>query len=498
MKTRLYIRDTSSVRSVKIEFTPDRVSSDRSYKWVVLLITTVGAFMTPLDSSIVGIALPSIASSLHIDFATVIWVPTAYLLFLSVLLLSFGRLADIKGRRTPFIVGFALFTTASVLCATSQTGAQLILFRSVQGMSAALIAATSPAIVTDVFPSRERGKALGVNTMAVYVGLSVGPTLGGFLVQSLGWRWIFFINLPIGILVITMSLLMLKESGTPNRSERFDVLGAGTFSASLTALLLALTLGPSYGWAGFSITSLFLISVVFFILFVVIEGRMSQEAMLDLYLFLRNRLFAAANLSAFLNYTSYFGVGFLMSFYLQRVLELGPAEAGLILLSMPLVMAFLSPVSGWLSDRFGSRLLSSAGMALMCLGLFMFSTLSVNSSRLDVIVRLLVLGVGMGVFSSPNTSAVMGSIEKKRLGVAAGTLATMRFMGQSMSLAVMGAVAATAIPSKILSDLFVGLRSEAGTVVAEAFVEGIRRAFFVSGFISALGIFTSLVRGKGK
>jgi len=259
-----------------------------------------------------------------------------------------------------------------------------------------------------------------------------------------------------------------------------------------------LTLGPSFGWTAFSIMSLFLIGVVFFILFVVIEGRMGKEAMLDISLFIRNRLFAAANLTAFLNYTSYFGVGFLMSFYLQRVLEFGPAEAGLILLSMPLVMALLSPVSGWLSDRFGSRSLSSAGMALMCLGLFMFSTLSVDSSRLDVIVRLLVLGFGMGIFAPPNTSAVMGSVEKNRLGVAAGTLATMRFIGQSMSLAVMGAVAATAIPSKILSDLFIGLRSEAGTVMAEAFVEGIRRAFFVSGFISALGIFTSLVRGKEK
>jgi len=483
---------------MKAQSTPNQVSSDRSYKWVVLLITTVGAFMTPLDGSIVSIALPSIASSLQIDFATVIWVPTSYLLFLSVLLLSYGRLADIRGRRMPFIFGFALFTAASVLCATSQTGLQLIFFRSLQGMGAAFIAATSPAIVTDVFPSRERGKVLGINAMAVYIGLSVGPTLGGALVQSLGWRWIFFINLPIGIFVIAMSLLRLKESVTLSGRERFDLLGAGTFSVSLTALLLALTLGPGYGWMTFGITSLFLISGAVFILFVVIERRMGKEAMLDMSLFLRNRLFAAANLSAFLNYTSYFGSGLLMSFYLQRVLGFGPAEAGLILLSMPLIMSFLSPVSGWLSDRFGSRLLSSAGMALMCLGLFMFSTLSVDSSRLDVIVRLLVLGVGMGVFSSPNTSAVMGSVEKDRLGVAAGTLATMRFMGQSMSLAVMGAVAATAIPSKILSDLFVGLRSEAGAVMAEAFVEGIRRAFLVSGFISALGIFTSLVRGKGK
>jgi len=483
---------------VKAQSVPDQLSSNRSYKWVVLLITTVGSFMTPLDGSIVGIALPSIASSLHIDFATVIWVPTSYLLCLSVLLLSFGRVADIKGRRMPFIFGFGLFTAASVLCATSQTGAELILFRSIQGMSAALIGATSPAIVTDVFPSSERGKALGINAMAVYVGLSVGPTLGGVLVQSLGWRWIFFINLPIGIFVIAMSMLRLKESATPSISERFDLLGAGTFSASLTALLLALTLGPSFGWTAFGIISLFLIGGVFFMLFVVIEGRIGKDAMLDISLFIRNRLFAAANFTAFLNYTSYFGVGFLMSFYLQRVLGFGPAEAGLILLSMPLVMAFLSPVSGWLSDRFGSRSLSSAGMALVCLGLFMFSTLRVDSSRLDVIFRLLVLGVGMGFFAPPNTSAVMGSVEKNRLGVAAGTLATMRFMGQSMSLAVMGAVAATAIPSKILSDLFVGLRSEAGTVVAEAFVEGIRRAFFVSGFISALGIFTSLVRGKGK
>jgi len=498
MNIRLYIGDTSSVCCVKAQSTLDKVSSDRSYKWIVLLITTVGAFMTPLDGSIVGIALPSIAWSLHIDFATVIWVPTSYLLCLSVLLLSFGRLADIKGRRKPFIFGFALFTAASVLCATSQTGAELIFFRSIQGMSAALIGATSPAIVTDVFPSTERGKALGINAMAVYAGLSVGPTLGGLLVQSLGWRWIFFINLPIGIFVIAMSMLRLKESATPSRIERFDLLGAGAFSASLTALLLALTLGPGYGWTAFSIISLFLIGGVFFMLFAVIEGRKGKEAMLDISLFLRNRLFAAANLTAFLNYTSYFGVGFLMSFYLQRVLEFGPAEAGLILLSMPLVMALLSPMTGWLSDRFGSRSLSSAGMVLTCLGLFMFSTLSVNSSRLDVIVRLLVLGVGMGVFAPPNTSAVMGSVEKNRLGVAAGTLATMRFMGQSMSLAVMGAVAATAIPSKILSDLFIGLRSEAGTVVAEAFVEGIRRAFFVSGFIAALGIFTSLVRGKGR
>jgi EmrB/QacA subfamily drug resistance transporter len=454
--------------------------------------------MTPLDSSIVSIALPSIASSLQMDFTTTIWVPASYLLCLSVLLLSSGRLADIHGRRQPFILGFALFTFASALCAVSQTGRELILFRVIQGLSAALISSTSPAIVTDVFPSNERGRALGINTMAVYTGLSVGPTLGGFIVQSLSWHWIFLINLPIGIFVVTLSLLRLRESTSLDRKERFDPLGAGTFILGLASLLLALTLGPVYGWASFMILAFFLVSGFAFILFVLVEERMGKGAMLDISLFLRNRLFAAANLSALLNYTSFFGVTFLMAFYLQRVLGYGPAKAGLYLLSMPLVMALLSPVSGWLSDRLGSRLLSSAGMALMCLGLFMFSTLRVDSSGLDVVLRLLVLGVGMGIFSSPNTSAVMGSVEKSRLSVAAGTLGTMRFMGQSLSLALMGAVAATAVPSGLLTQLIAGFESGTGMVTAEAFVEGIRRAFYISGFIAALGILTSLVRGKGK
>jgi EmrB/QacA subfamily drug resistance transporter len=453
--------------------------------------------MTPLDSSIVSIALPSIASSLHIDFATTIWIPVSYLLFLSALLLVFGRLADIRGRRIPFIFGFALFTCASMLCAVSQTGIQLIFFRSIQGLSAASMGATAPAIVTDVFPGRERGKALGINTMAIYVGLSVGPTLGGFLVQNLGWRWIFFINVPIGIFVVALSLLKLKESAILDKTKRFDLFGAGTFSAGLTALLLVFTLGPSYGWMTFSIMSLFIVAAIAFVSFVLVEKRKGEEAMLDISLFSNNQLFAAANLSALLNYTSFFGVTFLMSFYLQRIRGFEPAEAGLILLSMPLVMAVFSPASGWLSDKFGSRLLSSAGMALICLALFTLSTLTVDSSGFDVVIRLLVLGFGMGIFSSPNTSAVMGSVEKSKLSVAAGTLGTMRFTGQSMSLAVMGAVAATAISSTILSDMLVGLQIEVGTVMAGAFVEGIRRAFIVSGFIAAIGVATSLVRGKG-
>jgi len=481
---------------VKVDLMQNQSSSVSSYRWIVLLITTVGSFMTPLDSSIVSIALPSIASSLDMDFATAIWIPTSYLLCLSALLLVFGRFADTRGRRMPFIFGFTLFTIASVLCATSQNGLQLIFFRSVQGLSAALISATAPAIVTDIFPDKERGKALGINAMAVYGGLSTGPTLGGFLVEYLGWRWIFFINLPIGIFVVTLSLWKLKESTALGKKERFDLLGAGTFSTGLAAFLLALTLGPNCEWKGIGITGLLAFTGVAFFLFVVAEKRIGETAMFNISLLSRNRLFAAANLTALLNYTSMFGVTFLISFYLQRILGFGPAKAGIVLLSMPLTMAILSPVSGWLSDKFGSRALSSGGMGLTCLALFMLSTLTVTSSSFDVVLMLLVLGLGMGIFSAPNTSSVMGSVEKNRLGVAAGTLSTMRFTGQSLSIAIMGAVAATAIPSIILSGLLVGIQSDIETVVAEAFVEGIHRAFIVSGSISALGALTSLVRGK--
>jgi len=472
-------------------------SGTGSYKWIVLSMTTVGAFMTPLDGSIVGIALPSIASSLHIDFASLIWVPTAYLLFLTVLLLSFGRLSDIIGRKPLFVSGFTIFTVASALCGLSQNGTQLIIFRALQGASAALIGATSPAIVTDAFPSNERGKALGINAMGVYVGLSAGPPLGGFLVQTLGWRSIFYINVPIGIVVVTLSLAKLRESAI-SQHESFDLRGATTFSIGLATLLLALTPSGEYEWASPTILSLFVISGVSLALFVLIEKRTGEAAMFDLSLFIRNRLFAAANISALLNYMAYFGLGFFMAFYLQRVLGYSPAQAGLMMLPMPITMAVLSPISGWLSDRLGSRLLSSAGMGLVFIGLFLLSTLGLSSSPLDVLARLFIVGLGMGLFSSPNTSAVMGSVDKTRLGVASGTLATMRFMGQSLSLAVMSAVAATVVSPRLLSELFIGIAIQSNSVSAGAFVEGMRRAFTVSGFIAAAGVLTSLVRGKGR
>ena len=451
--------------------------------------------MSPLDSSIVSVSLPSITSSLKMDYAMAIWVPTAYLAALTVLLLSIGRLSDMRGRKPFFISGFAIFTSASFLCSISSSGLQLIAFRVIQGAGAAFMASTSPAIVTNVFPGKERGKALGINTMAVYVGLAVGPSLGGFLTSAVGWRSIFYINIPIGLFVIAMSLWKLREPLTVSQ-KRFDLTGALSFSLGIIPLLLALTLGGIYGWTAPLTVSLLVAGGAFLVMFVLFERKKGDEAMLDVSLFSNNRLFSAANISSLLNYTSFFGVSFFISFYLQRALGYSPLQAGVILFVMPVSMAVLSPISGWLSDKIGSRILASFGMAVICVGLLLLSTLSLSSSSADVALRLFIVGFGMGLFSSPNTSAVMGSVEKNQLGIASGTLGTMRFLGQSLSLALMSAIFATFISSSLLSALFIGVNPSALGVATAGFVEAMRRAFIIAAIISAAGVFTSLVRGK--
>jgi EmrB/QacA subfamily drug resistance transporter len=459
------------------------------------MMTSIGSFMSPLDSSIVSVSLPSITSNLNMDYTMAIWVPTAYLAALTVMLLSIGRLSDMRGRKPFFISGFAIFTSASFLCSISSSGLQLIAFRTIQGAGAAFMASTSPAILTDVFPGKERGKALGINTMAVYVGLALGPSLGGLLTSAVGWRSIFYINIPIGLFVIAMSLWKLHEPLKASQ-KRFDLTGALSFSLGIVPLLLALTLGGIYGWNSPLNIGLLILGGVFLVMFVLFERKKGDNAMLDVSMFSHNRLFSAANISALLNYTSFFGVSFFISFYLQRTLGYSPLQAGVILFIMPVSMAILSPISGWLSDRIGSRILASSGMAVISVGLLLTSTLSLSSSSADVAARLFIVGLGMGLFSSPNTSAVMGSVEKDQRGIASGTLATMRFLGQSLSLALMSAIFATFISSSVLSALFVGINPSTLGVATEEFVEAMQRAFIIAAIISAAGVFTSFIRGK--
>jgi len=451
--------------------------------------------MSPFDGSVVTIAIPSIASSINLGLETAVWIQLVYLLLLTVLLINAGRLADLRGRKRFYTLGFVVFTVGSVLCGLSVTDLQLVFFRAFQGLGAAFIAANSPAIVTDTFPRQERGRALGINTMAVYIGLMLGPVLGGVLVQNYGWRSIFFVNVPIGIMVVTLTTLKLKEN-TPNAGAAgFDLAGAATLSIALSSTLVVLTLGGMFGWVSAPTLLLAAVSVAMFLLFLQIERRLVRFPTLDLSLFTSNRLFAAANGTAFLNYVAVNGVTLMMTIYLESIRGFNPQTAGLYLITQATPMALLSPLSGWLSDRFGSRLLSTLGMGCVSVGLFLFSELSSASSSFDVILRLVVVGVGFGLFSSPNTSAVMGSVRQEKLGVAAGTLGTMRFMGQSIGLALLGAVLAATLPSQALLAVFAGLTSQGGLAVSE-FVAGMRNFFVIAAGIGAVGTLTSTTRGQ--
>jgi EmrB/QacA subfamily drug resistance transporter len=344
---------------------------DSNYKWMVLLITTIGAFMSPFDGSVVTVAIPSIAFSINLGLEAAVWIQLAYLLLLTVLLINAGRLADLRGRRRFYTLGFVVFTTGSVLCGLSGTGWQLVFFRAVQGLGAAFISANSPAIVTDTFPRQERGRALGINTMAVYTGLMVGPVLGGILVQNYGWRSIFFVNVPIGIVVITLTILKLNADRPRARGTGFDLAGAATLSISLASTLVVLTLGGVYGWDSAPTLLLGALSVVMLLLFLHIERQLTRFPTLDLSLFTKNRLFAAANGTAFLSYVAVNGITLMMAIYLESIRGFDPQTTGLYLIAQATPMALLSPLSGWLSDRLGSRLLSTLGMGCVSLGFSM-------------------------------------------------------------------------------------------------------------------------------
>ncbi len=471
------------------------MTDEKSYRRLVLLITSIGSMMAPLDGSIVGVALPAMTASLGMNYVSVIWVPSAYLATLAVTLLIIGRLSDTHGRRRLLIAGLIIFVLGSALCSVAQSGSELISFRIFQGIGTACMAATATAIVTDVFPARERGKALGINIMSVYVGGAIGPSLGGFLTYAFGWRSVFWVNVPIGVTVLVVAILRLKESVPKKTSEPFDFPGTVTFSVGLVSLLIAMTVGETVGWTSPLIIGLLILAAISFVLLVYFETAKGDTAMIDLSLIAHNRLFAAANIAALLNYTAFFGASFILSFYIQRVLGRAPLETGLILISMPITMAVLAPLSGWASDRIGSRVLSTGGMFCIATGLLLLSTLTLTSSTIHVTVYLFVLGAGMGFFSSPNTNAIMGSVENRQRGVASGMVATMRTTGQSLSLAVTGAIIATIASSKVVSSLFAGANPAEIAVESAAFVHGMSLAFVASAAIAVVGALFSVARG---
>jgi len=464
------------------------------YKWIVLSVTTIGALMAAIDSTIVILALPDMMVQLHADLVEMIWVIMAYILISTVFLLTFGRVADLFGRVRMYNLGFVVFTVGSTLCGLSGTATQLILFRLVQGSGAAMMVVNSVAILTEVFPPNERGRALGINAVTFSAGGVIGPVLGGLLLTAGDWRWIFFINVPIGLFGALWGYLALKEMSTRKQGERFDPLGAATFSLGLVSVLLALTLGIQFNWFSAPIVSLFAAFVILLGVFLWWERRASNPV-LDLSLF-RDRIYNFSVLAAMMQALALFAVNFLIIFYLQGVRGYDPLKAALLLIPLPVVSAVLAPLSGLLADRIGARIPATLGLLIQGVALAWFTRITPTTTYAQLVVGLALMGVGGGLFYSPNTSAAMNAAPRPRLGVASATLATLRQAGMVTSFALSLAVAAASLPRDVMMQLFVGTNVTLGSQVTQDFVIGMHSAFIVSIVLCLVAAGLSAVRGR--
>jgi EmrB/QacA subfamily drug resistance transporter len=464
------------------------------YKWIVLSVTTIGALMASIDGTIVVLGLPEMMVKLHADLIEMIWVIMGYILVSTVFLLTFGRVADMFGRVRMYNLGFVVFTLGSALCGLSANALQLILFRLVQGSGAAMMMVNSIAILTEVFPPNERGRALGINAVTWSAGGVLGPVLGGLILNAGNWRWIFFINIPIGLLGALWGFLALKEMSARSGGEKFDLFGAATFSLSLVSILLALTLGIQFSWVSLPIVLLFISFVIFLAAFFWWERR-AANPVLDFNLF-KNRIYNFSVLSAMMQALALFAVNFLIVFYLQAVRGFDPLKAALLLIPLPLVTSVVGPLSGWLADRIGARLPATLGLLIQGAALAWLTRLTPTTPYAQLAIGLAVMGIGGGLFYPPNTSAAMNASPKQRLGVASATLATLRQTGMVISFALSLAVAAGSLPRDVMLKLFVGTNVSLGSQVMQDFVIGMHSAFTVSIVLCLIAAGISVVRGK--
>jgi EmrB/QacA subfamily drug resistance transporter len=447
-------------------------------KRILLIVISLASFLVPYTVSSIAVALPAIGAAFSLDPVTMGWVTSAYVLTAAVCIIPFGKLADMYGRKRLFLLGTIIFTLGSLFAALSWSGSALIAARIVQGLGGSLIFSTSIAIVTAVFPPGERGRAIGIITATVYAGLSVGPFLGGILTQHLGWESIFLVNVPIGILVIIAILVYIPGEWVQPGIHRFDLPGAILYCVMLTGILYGLTLLPALmGILWMTLGAAVLCGFVWW-------ERRQPSPMLDLSLFHNNTPFIYSNVAAMINYAIVFAVGFLMSLYLQYNRGLDPQTTGFILVIMPVVQMMISPLAGHLSDSVEPRVLATAGMACSTAGLGVMILVSSVTPLLVVVAGLMILGFGYGLFTSPNTNAIMSAVEVRNLGVASAMVSTMRSIGQMISMAIAMIVISYIIGSQPISP---GIYPELQLSVTVAF-----SIFFLMGLI---GIWTSYSRG---
>ena len=439
-------------------------------KWLVLAAVMLGSVMGPIDASVVNVVLPTIAEVFGTGISTAQWVPMVYLLMISSLLLTYGRLGDMHGYRAVYLSGLAGFAASSAVCGLSGSIGMLIAARAVQGVTAGMMMAVGPAIIVDTFPASERGRALGINATSIAIGLAVGPTLGGFIAAYLGWRFIFFINIPIGVAALLIASRILPE-GEPRPGQSLDLVGAGSAFIGLFSFLLLVNRWQAMGGPqrfGIAIVMLAALAV-----FIRTELTVPQP-MLDLRIF-SIRTFTFANLSAMLNFMSQYILVFLTPFYLQQVMGYTPDRIGMVMVAFPLAVLLVAPVSGALSDRIGTRAPAALGAGVCALALFLMA-------RGEGLLGCLALfGLGTGLFQSPNNSAVMGSTPKKYLGVGSAVLATVRNVGMVLGIAVGGAVLAWRMP------VYGGLTEAA-----------FHDAYIVGAILTGIAAVTSLVRYRSE
>ena len=454
-----------------------KIAQERS----ALLVCTLSSFLAPFIISAVNVAMPAIQADLHLKSIALTWVATIYMLTMAMTLAPVGALADMYGRRKFFSAGLSVFTIASILAALAPNGAALIVCRGLQGVGAGMFVSTGMAILTSVYPPERRGRVLGMYVAAVYIGLSAGPFAGGLITAHLGWRSIFLLMLPLGIVCIVLTRLHLKDEWAGSAKGPFDLAGAALYAIAISSLVYGASIITSMVGAG-----LVLFGVLCTVFFFRHQYR-SAHPMLDVRLFIGNHTFTFSSLAALLNYSSTFAVTFLMSLYLQYIQGMSPQAAGTLLVAQPVVMALGSPLAGRLSEQVEPRWLATAGMLMTTIGIALYTQLGTDTPRSWILANLVFLGAGFALFSSPNTNAIMGAVDKGQYGLASGVVGIMRLLGQMLSMA-----SATVVLALMLGNVLITPE------VSPRFLHSIHTVFYCSAALCGLGVFFSFARGKTK
>ncbi|MGC9336000.1 MAG: MFS transporter [Anaerolineae bacterium] len=459
--------------------TPEAEAIQAKARRAALIAATLTSFLTPFMDSATNVALPAISREFSMDAVLLTWIRIAYLLAGAMFLVPFGKIADIYGRKRIYSYGVLIFTLAAFLIGLSTSSTMLIGVRVVQGFGSAMIFGTGVAILTSVFPPGERGRVLGINVAAVYIGLSLGPSIGGVLTEQLGWRSIFFVTVFVGLIALGFVIWQLRGEWAEAKGERFDLVGSVIYALALVALMVGVSQLP--GVTGVGLMGLGILGLGIFGAW---EVR-AQYPVLHIDMLVTNRPFAFSNLAALINYSATSATTFLLSLYLQYIKALTPQQAGMVLVAQPVVQATLSPLAGRLSDRIEPRIVASIGMGLTALGLALLILITDATPLWAIVIRLILLGFGFALFSSPNMNAIMGSVERKFYGVASGMLGTMRLSGQMFSQGI----------ATLLFALYLG-RVEITPQHYPLFLSSVKTAFAIFAVLCVGGIFASLARGK--